>query len=166
MLSWLRNHRIGWVAAILALVAPATATDAVAGGKFDSRLDTIANRGVLTVCSTGDYRPFSFRDPGGNWGGVDVDMAADLATDLGVRLVFVQSTFATIATDVGAKCDVAMGGISITLARARTPPAFSPTSVLPGLTGRDHPAKHRRNEHRVFDFHLRQRANNWPLNGQ
>jgi cyclohexadienyl dehydratase len=137
MFSWLRGRRAGWVAAVLAVMATATATAAVtaeaagddSAGRSDttasiaalgSRLDTITARGVLTVCSTGDYRPFSFRDASGNWSGVDIDMAGDLAKRLGVKLAFHQSTFATIAKDVGRRCDIGMGGISITLDRARS----------------------------------------------
>ena len=135
MFSWFKSRRVGWVAVMLAVVATATGTAAEAAGdgrpgvpapiaaldsKSDSRLDAIAARGVLTVCSTGDYKPFSIRDANGNWGGVDIDMAADLAKQLGVTLAFYQSTFATIAKDVGRKCDIGMGGVSITLDRARS----------------------------------------------
>lgn len=120
MVSWHRSRRAGWVAVVLAVVATATTTDAAASGKFDSRLDTIVAHGVLTVCSTGDYKPFSFRDANGNWSGVDIDMAGELAKQLRVKLAFHQSTWATVATDVGRECDIAMGGISITLDRARS----------------------------------------------
>jgi cyclohexadienyl dehydratase len=118
--DWLGSRRTGWVAALLAVVATVTATDAAAGDKFESRLDAIAAHGVLTVCSTGDYKPFSYRDSSGRWSGVDVDMAGELAKQLGVKLRFYQSTWASIGTDVGARCDVGMGGVSITLARAKT----------------------------------------------
>lgn len=108
------------MAAVLVAVATVTATDAVAGNKFDSRLDEVTAHGVLTVCSTGDYKPFSSRDASGRWSGVDVDMAGELARQLGVKLAFHQSTWASVATDVGRRCDIAMGGVSITLGRARS----------------------------------------------
>ena len=46
-------------------------------------------------------------------------MANDLAKRLGVKLEMVASTWNTLVQDLGANCDVAMGGISITLTRAR-----------------------------------------------
>jgi cyclohexadienyl dehydratase len=45
-------------------------------------------------------------------------MANDLAKRLGVKLEMVASTWNTLMQDLGANCDVAMGGISITLTRA------------------------------------------------
>ena len=72
----------------------------------------------MRVCSTGDYRPFTYRDPQG-WSGLDIEMAQDLAKNLGVQLELVQTTWATVVSDLGVKCDMAMGGISITLDRAK-----------------------------------------------
>ena len=82
-------------------------------------LPGIAQRGAVRVCSTGDYRPFTYRDPQGNWSGLDVEMAHDMAARLGVRLDVVPTTWANLITDLNDKCDVAMGGISITLNRAK-----------------------------------------------
>src|SRR5262249_31114042 len=82
-----------------------------------SALDLVAQRGELRVCSTGDYRPFTYRDPATNkWSGIDLDMAGDLARKLGVRMTVVPTTWTTVADDVAAdRCDVAMGGVSVTL---------------------------------------------------
>ncbi|MDT7696609.1 MAG: cyclohexadienyl dehydratase, partial [Pseudonocardiales bacterium] len=45
-----------------------------------SALDLIPQRGELRVCSTGDYRPFTYRDPAtGQFSGIDIDMAGDMA---------------------------------------------------------------------------------------
>ena len=82
-------------------------------------LPQIAQRGSIRVCSTGDYRPFTYHDPQGNWSGLDIEMAHDMASRLGVRLDLVQTTWANLITDMNDKCDVAMGGISITLNRAK-----------------------------------------------
>lgn len=92
--------------------APPTAMQ-TAGG-----LPQIAQRGAVRVCSTGDYRPFTYRDPQGNWSGLDIEMAHDMAARLGVRLELVPTTWANLVNDVNDKCDAAMGGISITLKRA------------------------------------------------
>jgi cyclohexadienyl dehydratase len=46
-------------------------------------------------------------------------MARDMAARLGVRLDVVPTTWANLITDLDNKCDVAMGGISISLNRAK-----------------------------------------------
>lgn len=84
-----------------------------------SDLDRIAAAKVVRVCSTGDYRPFTYRDPQGRWSGMDVDLANDLATRLGVRLDLVQTTWSSLMTDLDDHCDLAVGGITITLDRAK-----------------------------------------------
>jgi len=78
-----------------------------------------AGTGVLRVCSTGDYRPFTYRAADGTWSGYDVDAAGDLARDLGRRLELVPTTWKTLVDDVGARCDMAMGGISVSADRAK-----------------------------------------------
>ena len=84
-------------------------------------LDQIVARGVLRVGTTGDYRPFTSRDPAtGAWEGLDIDQANALAAALGVKAEFVQTSWPTLAADFSAnKFDIAMGGVSITLDRAR-----------------------------------------------
>jgi len=86
-----------------------------------SALDLISQRGELRVCSTGDYRPFTYRDPGTDrWSGIDIDMAGDMAAKLGARLTVVPTTWTNLVADLTAgRCDVAMGGISVTLDRAK-----------------------------------------------
>lgn len=81
-------------------------------------VNEIINRGTLRVCSTGDYRPFTFRDPHG-WSGMDIDFAQNFADHLGVKLDVVPTTWADMLGDVGSKCDMAMGGITITSERAK-----------------------------------------------
>ena len=85
------------------------------------------------MCSTGDYRPFTYRDPAGNWSGIDVDMARDMAAKLGVRATFVPTTWQALGADFAAKCDIAVGGVSVTLDRARTG-FFSEPNVVDGKT--------------------------------
>lgn len=82
-------------------------------------LAQILQRGSVRVCSTGDYRPFTYRDPQGNWSGLDIEMAHDMAARLGVGLDVVPTTWTNLMNDLETKCDVAMGGISITLNRAK-----------------------------------------------
>lgn len=75
---------------------------------------------ALRVCTTGDYKPLTYRDPDtGQYSGVDIEMAVSLAEDLGRQPEFVQTSWPTLARDVGTpgRCDIAMGGITVTEAR-------------------------------------------------
>ena len=84
------------------------------------RLDDIAARGVLRVGSTGDYKPFSYRQSGGGFIGMDVELAGELARSLGVRLELVPTTWPTLMADLGAdKFDLALSGVSVTAERQR-----------------------------------------------
>ncbi len=84
-----------------------------------SHLDTIMTRGTLRVCTTGDYKPYSFLKPDGTFEGIDIDMADSLAKSLGVKSEFVKTTWPNLMKDFIAKCDVAVGGVSTTLERQK-----------------------------------------------
>ncbi|WP_062227589.1 transporter substrate-binding domain-containing protein [Aureimonas frigidaquae] len=85
-----------------------------------SRLDEVLERKVLNICTTGDYRPFSYRPDGANdFVGIDIDLGRDLAQSLGVEAVFIQTRWSDLMADFKAKCDIAMSGISVTLPRQR-----------------------------------------------
>lgn len=101
---------------LAAALTGCTASRAVPPG---SALAGIVRSGTLHVCSTGDYRPFTYRDGQGRWSGLDVDMARDLAHRLGVTLDLVPTSWGGLMTDLGAKCELAMGGVTLTLDRAR-----------------------------------------------
>ena len=84
-----------------------------------SRLDDIVKSGSLRACATGDYKPYSYRRPDGQFEGIDVDLVASLAKSLGVKPVIVPTTWKGLMDDFTAgKCDIAVGGISVTLDRA------------------------------------------------
>jgi cyclohexadienyl dehydratase len=92
-----------------------TATTADAG----EALNAIKARGELRVGTTGDYKPFTFKNVDGSRWGADIAMAEDLAKSLGVKLVFVPTIWADILADqVAGKFDIAMGGVTITPPRA------------------------------------------------
>ncbi|MGW2227359.1 transporter substrate-binding domain-containing protein [Streptomyces formicae] len=84
-------------------------------------LDTVPKKGVLRVCTTGDYAPFTKLDPAdGTYSGVDIEMARDLAKSLEAKPRFTATTWAKLTKDVAAgRCDIGVGGVSITLPRAR-----------------------------------------------
>ena len=95
-----------------------------------SRLDEIIARGTLRVGLTGDYRPFSVLDKStGEYSGLDVDAAHNLAQALGVKLEIVPTTWASLVADaLSSKFDIGMGGISVTLERQKS--AFFSTPVM------------------------------------
>ena len=85
-----------------------------------SRLDSVLARGEVRVCIWPDYYGISYRNPKTQQlHGIDIDMAQALARDLGVRLHFVDSSFARLIDDVTQnRCDIAMFAIGITPLRA------------------------------------------------
>jgi cyclohexadienyl dehydratase len=96
-------------ALLLAALGPADA----------SVLSDILQRGFLRVGTTGDYPPFTKRVATG-YAGFDIDLAESLGESLGVRVEFAPTTWRGLAEDFKAgKFDVAMGGISVTLDRAK-----------------------------------------------
>jgi cyclohexadienyl dehydratase len=97
--------------------------------RAQSVLDTILARGTLRVGLTGDYRPFSIKDASGKFTGMDVDMAEALAKAMGVKLEIVPTAWPALMADLqDRKYDIGMGGITVTLERAKT--AMFSTPVL------------------------------------
>jgi polar amino acid transport system substrate-binding protein len=68
------------IAAMAVALALATAP------AFAQTLAKVKERGVLTVGTKADYKPFGFRDPSGAITGFEPDMARDVADKLGVKL--------------------------------------------------------------------------------
>lgn len=103
----------GWAWAEPAPAPPATGSE--------SRLDAVLARGVVRVGTTGDFKPFTYRDPStGGYRGFDIDAARALAEALGVEVEFVPTTWPNLITDlVAGRYDVAMGGITRTLERRK-----------------------------------------------
>src|SRR3546814_5526284 len=71
-----------------------------------SHLDQVLQRGELKVCTTGDYKPYTYKAETGEYEGIDIDMARSLAASLGVKVQWVQTTWKTLMPDmVAGKCD-------------------------------------------------------------
>lgn len=85
-----------------------------------SRLDRVKKAKVVRVCIWPDYFSITYRNPKTQQlSGIDIDMAMELAKDLGVAVEFVDSSFAKLVDDVTQdRCDVAMFAIGITRERA------------------------------------------------
>ncbi len=100
---------------------PTRGTAGAAPAAAGSTLDAVEHSQVLRVCTPGDYRPFSHvTDAGKSYEGLDVDLVGSLAQSLGAQPQFVRTTWANLMPDFTAgRCDVAVGGISVTLARQK-----------------------------------------------
>jgi cyclohexadienyl dehydratase len=110
-------------AAVLATVTPAQA---------GAMLDAIHARGTLLVGTTGDYKPFSFRNPDGTYQGADIVMAQRLAQHLGVKVEFVPTSWGKMMDDFTAKkFDIAVGGVTILSPRAAKGD-FTPATYVDG----------------------------------
>lgn len=85
----------------------------------EATLARIDDSGTVRICTTGDYRPFTYRDPDTKkWSGIDVDMAKDFAQRLEAKPKFVQTTWDDFTTTMQKDCDIGMGGLSINTERA------------------------------------------------
>ncbi len=102
-------------------VPPAWWLATPAAAAAESRLDAIIARGSLKIGTTGDYRPFTYDNPETKaFEGIDIDMAQSLAEALGVKPEFVKTAWPNLMSDFSAdKFDIAMGGVSVSLARQK-----------------------------------------------
>lgn len=84
-----------------------------------SRLDRILAVKQIRVCIWPDYYGISYRNPKTQQlSGIGIDLAGELAKDLGVQLRFEDSSFAKLIDDViQDRCDIAIFAIGITPAR-------------------------------------------------
>src|SRR5260221_3946221 len=93
-------------------------------------LTRIRAAGILRVGTTGDYTPFSLKQPDGSYQGADIDMAYDLTERLGVGIEFVPTVWVDLLDDFLAdRFDIAMGGVTVTPARAEKASFSIPTFV-------------------------------------
>lgn len=102
-------------------------TVAVALGLLCSGLvaqaDTVAERirrsAALRVCVWPDYYSITYRSPRDQrWSGIDIELSAELARELGVRVDYVDSSFAKLVEDLmNDRCDIAMFGVGVTSQR-------------------------------------------------
>lgn len=104
------------LSATIALAASATRAQDLPQG----HLDRIKSSGVVRVCIWPDYYSITYRNPKTQQlSGIDIDMANELGKDLGVKVQFIDSSFAKLIDDVTQdRCDVAMFAIGVTPLRA------------------------------------------------
>ena len=94
-------------------------SSSAASAQAQAKLAEIQERGVLKVGTTGDYQPMSYLDPEtGRYVGFDVELAEDLAAELGVDVEYVGTSWPTLMDDtLAGKFDLAICGITVTDAR-------------------------------------------------
>ena len=115
----MKSNAIQVIAALLMASALAAAAHAQSGAP-ESALDSVMKSGVLRACTPGDYKPFSFQKPDGGYEGIDIDLTTSLATAIGAKVEFVKTSWANLLPDFAAgKCDIAIGGISVTTDRQK-----------------------------------------------
>ncbi|WP_420546711.1 substrate-binding periplasmic protein [Curvivirga sp.] len=81
----------------------------------ETRIDLIKKTNILRVCIWPEYFAISYRNPRTyELEGVDVDMARELANELDVDLIFVDSSFAKLAKNMTTNvCDISMHGVGV-----------------------------------------------------
>ena len=82
-------------------------------------LERVRAAGKLHVCIWPDYYGITYRNPRTQQlGGIDIDLSAELARELGVALEYVETSFPQLVADVNAgRCDVAMFAVGMLPAR-------------------------------------------------
>ena len=111
------------ILSILVLVSAATSCGTLKKVDPTPAICAIQERGTLLVGTTGDYRPLSYREPEtGQYWGFGIDIAGEIAEELGVSISYVPTSWPTLSADVQTTelFDFAIGGITITEARLET----------------------------------------------
>jgi cyclohexadienyl dehydratase len=130
------------LAAAVTHTMPAHAQPAAAPA--GDRLERVTAAAMLRICIWPDYYGITFRNPkSGALTGVDATLSQAFAQDLGVRAVYVDSSFATLVEDLRSdRCDVAMFGIGMLPERAAKLRFTQPylRSDIWAVTTRSHPS--------------------------
>ncbi len=105
----------------LAVLAFAFVFAGGADAQTKSHLQQILERGTLRVGTTGDFNPMSVRDPATNtYKGFDIEAMNQLAVDMGVKVEWVQTDWASFVAGIAANKFDVFSGASLNMARART----------------------------------------------
>jgi polar amino acid transport system substrate-binding protein len=82
--------------------------------------DALAQKGHLLICSDIPYPPQEFFDDSGNPTGLDIEIGAEIANRLGLKVQVVNSVFDTIiAAASSGKCDIIISAQNITADRQK-----------------------------------------------
>lgn len=124
----------------LAGPSPAAPPPAAMTGSVTPVLSRVKAGGVVRVCIWPDYYGITWRNPRTEQlTGIDIELSAEFARSLGVKLHYVETSFSKLVEDVtGDRCDVAMFGVGITAPRQQVLKFSQPymRSSLYGVTNR------------------------------
>ena len=124
---------------ITALAAGAISVSLAASAGAQSALNEILDSGVLKFGTTGDWNPMSVRDPATNsYKGYDIDVANELAADLGVEVEFVPTDWKTLVNGVVAGKYHMTGSASISPPRMKVAgfsESYISVEIMPFTTG-------------------------------
>lgn len=121
--------RLFWMLTVILTLCSSTVLascgddDSTTEQHIKGKVAEIVERRTLLVGTTGDYRPLSFCEPDGTYWGFGIEMAQEIAKNMGVEIAFVKTSWPTLTADVLAEpqlFDFAIGGITITDARRET----------------------------------------------
>jgi cyclohexadienyl dehydratase len=103
------------VSLALTVAGASALADAPAAEPADGVLIRLKASGQLRVCIWPEYYGVTYRNPRtGQLAGIDIDLSAELAKELLVRLQYVESSFASLVEDLKTRrCDVAMFAIGM-----------------------------------------------------
>jgi ABC-type amino acid transport substrate-binding protein len=101
---------------LFTLLLAATALLGTAASHAGAVLDRVKASGTVRVCIWPDYYGITFRDPRTDQlRGIDIELSAEFAKMLGVKLQYVESSFAKLIEDLtSGRCDVSMHAVAIT----------------------------------------------------
>ena len=102
--------------------------------------DEIKEYGTLVIATNAEFEPFEYLDDNGNPTGIDMDIAAALAEELGLKLKVNDMAFDSVVASVASgTCDIAMAGLTVTEERKKsvdfTQTYFSSSQVVIAKTG-------------------------------
>ena len=104
----------------IAILVLATMGSFTFSASSESALNQILSSGTLKAGTTGDFNPFSTRDPATNkYQGYDIDIMTELAKDMGVEIEFVATDWKTIVNGVVAGKYHITGSASIKASRMK-----------------------------------------------
>lgn len=89
--------------------------------EYASALDRIQDRGVLVIGTEPEFPPFESLDENGNFVGFDMDLARELAKDLGVELRIEAMSFDALMSALDTqRIDLIISGMTATEERAKS----------------------------------------------
>ena len=124
-IRYIQAAAIGVAASVVAVACgtgnPGEESTKETGSTPESSLQTILERGTIRVGTTGDFNPFSFKDPATDeYRGHDVELVEKLAADMGVEVEWVATDWKNLVSGVAAgRYDITTGA-SYNMGRAKT----------------------------------------------